>query len=207
MSVTDIAPTKQQPEIPDWWKWPLPPLGGLERLPTFLGKRQIKFRSPFSMPGEVKIKLADVPNFPFTSSFPEATFLQNSDKPMEVHRMTARVTPLDADEKVILFTEDVYKSFLRIFRLRIQDVTKNQLITKNSQLLSDLLDESRGSWEWYDPYTMSRSEGFEVDFDLLDFNSKIILPISQGLPEIKFLRLEITFEGYLVVIAPPTNER
>src|SRR5262249_27405472 len=142
---------------------------------------------------------------PFSSSFPEATFLQNSDKPMEVHRMLARVTPLDGDGNVILLTEQTYKSLLRCVRVRIQDVSKNQLITKNTQLLSDLLDDSTGIWEWYDPYTMSRSEGFEVAFDFLTFNAAA-LALPQG-ATIAQLRLEITFEGYLIVIAPPTNER
>ncbi len=205
MSATEAGP-KQEPQIPDWWKWPLPPLGGIERLPTFFGERQIKFRSPFSMPGELKFHLADLATSPSTA-FPEATFLQNSDKPMEVHRMIARVTALDEDGEVILLPEDLAKSLWRTVRVRIQDVTKNQLITKNAQLLSDLLND-RGVWEWYDPYTMSRSEGFEVLVEFLDFAPKTIAVWGgQASETITDLRLEITFEGYLIVIAPPTNER
>lgn len=199
---------KQQPSIPEWLQWPLPPLGGIERLPTYFGERQIKFRAPYSMPGEYVVKFADNP-LPFSSAFPEATFLQATDKPMEVHRMLADVTPLTTDQagnlNPLLLPAATLKAFLRCVRVSIQDVSKNQLITKNKQLLSDLLDETTGAWEWYDPYTMSRSEGFEISFDFLQFDATAL-----GLPQgvtITGLRLAVTFEGYTIVIAPPTNER
>jgi len=198
-----------QPKIPEWWQWPLPPLGGIERLPTFFGERQIKFRSPFSMPAEklVAFDQAGIPTQLLSDAFPDSAFLQNTDKPFEVHRMIARVTLLDDHDpqQVIFLTEDQYKALLRCVRVRVNDVSKDQLITKNSQLLSDLLNESTGTWEWYDPYTISRSEGFNVAFDILPFNVT-----SLGLPQgvtAASLRLEVTFEGYLIVIAPPTNER
>jgi hypothetical protein len=140
------------------------------------------------MPGELVVQ----PNASGVF-FPEATFLTNVDKPFEIDRLQVRLTALDEDKKVL----DVQPAGLdRRVRLSIQDTSKNEKLTKSAQMVSTLISRNVGSWEWYVPYTMVRSEGFAIGIDTLD------LPAGTS-----YVRVEISFQGSLIVIAPPSETR
>jgi len=160
------------------------------------------------MPGEIVIA-----NNTTGIQYPEATFLHNADKPFEVHRMIARITPFDNQTPPVVLSPVVigavpgFMNILEKFvRLRVRDTSKNENMTKNAQLIGVWTPENRRTWEWEEPYTMVRSEGFEVSVDnVLAPNPTIT--VGNTTTTIANLRVECTFEGYLVVIAPASETR
>lgn len=160
-------------------------------IPASFDDQTIRFRIPYSMPGEQVVEPNASGEF-----FPEAAFLVNVDKPFEIDRMVVRLTALDENKKVL----DVQPATLgRRIKLAVNDTSKNEKLTKASHLVDTLISSvegSDGSWEWYVPYTMVRSEGFNVGIDALDFPAGT-----------SFVRVSISFQGSLIVISLPSETR
>jgi hypothetical protein len=144
--------------------------------------------------------------------FPEATFLQNTDKPFEVHRCIVRLFPFDNNTTPApldpVFTGAVPNllSILQNYaRIRIRDFSKNENLTKAAQLIGTLSKENEMTWEFEDPYTLVRSEGFEVtcDNNLANFN----ITVGAVTTTVGNLRFQVNFEGFLLVIAPASEQR
>lgn len=161
------------------------------RLPNEFAGKLITFRLPYSMPGEIQLS-ADSQGV----QFPEATFLHNVEKPFEIHRMIVRLTGLD--DSVPPVVQPVQPTILeKLVRLRITDTSKNEVLTKNAQLVETLVKLNEQTWEWDEPYTLVRSEGFQVAVDT-----------DAGYPaDTELIRAEVTFQGYLIVIAKPSESR
>ena len=156
------------------------------RLPSDPSDRRVDF-IPYSMPGELVI-----PNSPASGvQFPDATFLFSIDKPFEIHRMIPRITGLDAEGNVVPEQPD-QDTLAGLVKLRIVDFSKNENLTKSSAFVRTLVKGSNErTWEWERPYPLERAEGFQILVDTL--------PIPAFVPAISQLRVEITFQGYLVV--------
>jgi len=143
------------------------------------------------MPGELIVDAGAL-----GKQFPEATFLHNSDKPFEIHRLIPRVTGLDNNGNVITPLVDV-TTLERLTRIRVFDFSKNENLTKNAQLLDGLTKgTSEKTWEWAEPYVLVRSEGFQISVDNI---APAILAAKT--------RMEITLQGFLVVVSPPSEAR
>lgn len=158
-------------------------------MPTHFTGRRIKFRVPYTMPGELI-----VPNGTAGLEFPEAAFLHNIELPFEIWDMSLHAAQLDPETGEVL--ADPLPDIDQFWRLRIQDVSKNQAITKNAQLAAGLKDTNTDTWFWRYPYTIVRAEGFQVSIDNL-------LPDDPG----NELRTAITFRGYLIVLSPASETR
>lgn len=172
------------------------------RLPLMFAGRQITFRIPYSMHGELVID----PNQNGVV-FPQGTFLHNVDKPFEIHRMIPRLTGLDGDG-LILDTQP--ETLAKAIRLNIEDTSKNERLTKVPSLVETLTTANRQTWEWEDPYTLIRSEGFQVAVDSLGFGSVCSVGETCDILEkiaVAQARVEVEFQGYLVVVAPPSETR
>lgn len=166
------------------------------RLPTEFGNRKITFRVPFTMPGELILDSGQL-----GLQFPEATFLHNQDKPFEIHRAIPRVTALDTNSLYYITAQPSIDALFACTRIRIFDVSKNENLTKNAQLLSTMCKgTTERSWEWAEPYTLVRGEGFQVTVDNL-----ATAAIFGG--AFAKTRMELTFEGFLLQIAPPSADR
>lgn len=155
-------------------------------LPTQYNGHPIRERVPYTMAGEL-IVAAGATNI----VFPPATFLQSVDKPFEVWRVKLVASQLDGNNVPIAAPAPNINKF---WRVRMTDVSKDQLLTKNAQLVASLTDTDDDNWWWApEPYTIVRAEGFEVSVDNLLANNA--------------LRAEITFVGYNLIIAPPSETR
>jgi len=166
------------------------------RLPGEFGNRKITFRVPFNMPGELVLDGGQL-----GLQFPEATFLHNQDKPFEIHRLIPRVTALDVNNLYYVTLQPSLDALFSCTRLRIFDVSKNENLTKNAQLLSTLCKgTNERSWEFAEPYTLVRSEGLQITVDNLGTAAIFGGVYSKS-------RIEITFQGFLIQIAPPTADR
>ena len=162
------------------------------RLPAKFAGETITFRVPYSMPGELVVTSQQQ-----GVQFPEATFLHNVDKPFEIHRVHLDTTGED-DSSPPLILNPPLADTNKLVRVNIRDTSKNETLTKAAHLLNTLVLANTGTWEWDDPYTLVRSEGFQVSVDAQAFTNY------QALTS---LRVEVTFQGFLIVIGPPTGTR
>ena len=161
-------------------------------IPTHYADRLITWRSPYTMPGELIVEPGQAGVF-----FPESAFNFAVDKPFEIERMFVRLTSLDAQNAVL----DAQPTTLRkLIRLTVEDVSKSQLLTKARTLVDTLITSpagDAGTWEWYEPYTIERSEGFQVGTD-----AAAAFPANT-----EKVRVEISFQGSLLVIEPASETR
>lgn len=164
------------------------------RLPTQFAGRQIVFRIPYEIAGELNVNASAS-----GVQFPEATFLHNVDKPFEIHRMIPRLTALDSSA-VVQATQPADGMLERLTRLRVLDFSKNEQLTKTPSLVSTMTKgTSERTWEWAEPYYLTRSEGMQVTVDNLAAPAFVTGYAAT--------RVEICFQGFLVVIAPPSEQR
>jgi hypothetical protein len=176
------------------------------RLPLAFAGKDITFRIPYTL-------AADLDAGPNASGivFPEASFLHNVDKPFEIHRirisLTAKGTPAGFTSPTIL--EPQPTTLAKRVRLRITDFSKNENLTKSATLVNQILQQNTQSWDLEEPYTIVRSEGFQVQVDTADFPAVVILD-SNLEPErvpVTLVRVEVSFQGYLDIIGPPSETR
>ena len=173
------------------------------RLPSTWGDRLITMRVPYTMEGEL-IMANNV-----SSQFIDALFTNNVDMPFECHRMIPRVTALD-DANVALANQPSQDLLQSLARLRLVDFGKNVNMTKSPTLLNTLTKgSSERTWEWAEPYYLIRSEGFQATIDTLAFPiwDGGQIPTAPPTVPLVSLRIEIAFQGFLCVVAPPSNTR
>jgi hypothetical protein len=180
---------------------------GEEALPTTYDGKAITWREPYTLGGELI-----VPNNSQGNQFPEATFLHNVDKPGEFHRMIIRLTPFDDDAPPAILpppfigaVENLDTLLAKYIRLRVRDTAKNENLTKTALLADSLVRRNELIWSFFCPYTMTKSEGFEVSVDsiLQDFT----ITVGATTLTVHNVRVEIAFQGYLIYIASPSEAR
>ena len=163
------------------------------RLPDTWAGRKIMMRIPYMMPGEISLMSAEPGRL-----FPAATFEMNVDKPFESHRCKPFVVALD-DNGDVLNPQPVQETLQSLIRIRINDLGKNELMTKAPALLPLITKGSaEQTWEWAEPYTLVRSESFQVTADALAFTN---------FDDVENLRFAFAFQGFLLVVAPPSESR
>lgn len=163
-------------------------------LPDSWADRRITMRVPYSMAGEITLAGAVS-----GQQYPDATFLHSIDKPFEIHRVIPRITGVD-ENGLVIATQPSQEILQSLVRLRIVDFSKNEQLLKSSTLMKLLTKgSSEQTWEWAAPYYLTRSEGFQV---LVDTQT---IPTFD--PEVAQLRIELCFQGFLVVVAPPSERR
>lgn len=176
------------------------------RLPLQFAGKDITFRIPYNIAAELDVG----PNLSGVV-FPEASFLHNVDKPFEIHRtrigLTAKGTPEGFTQPTVL--EPQPTTLEKRVRMRILDFSKNENLTKSATLVSQLLQKNTGAWDLEEPYTIVRSEGFQVQLDTQDYPAVVVLNenIEPERVEVQFIRVEVNFQGYLDIIGPPSEVR
>ncbi len=163
------------------------------RLPDKVANQRIMYRQPWEFFGELTLTSAQTGR-----PYPEATFLNNTDKPFEIHRIIPRITGLDA-QGIPLATQPDQQDMLALVKALITDLGKqNPLMKASTRLRSLTKGSSELTWEWADPYYLFKSEQFQVVLDSDTFPAAATFTS---------LRVELTFEGFFVVIAPPSENR
>jgi len=176
------------------------------RLPLQFAGKDVTFRIPYNIAAELDVG----PNLSGIV-FPEASFLHNVDKPFEIHRviirLTAKGTPATFVTPTVL--EPQPTTLEERVRMRILDFSKNENLTKSSTFVSLLLNRNTGAWDLEEPYTIVRSEGFQVQIDTQDYPAVVILDatIQPERVDVQFVRIELNFQGYLDIIGPPSEVR
>jgi len=169
------------------------------RLPLAFAGKNITFRIPYEMAGEIVLTSAQT-----GAQFPDTVFSHNVDKPFEIHRLKPVISVLDENGAVLpdVPPQEILQQYLRV---RISDLGKNELLTKSPTLLSLLTSgTSKQTWEWDEPYTIVRSEAFQVNVDALSYaNLQAFLDLTAPIS----LRLSLIFQGYVIVVGPPSEAR
>ncbi len=159
-------------------------------MPTHYGGDSIKFRVPYTFAAELIVPAATAAPANLGVDFPAATFEQRIEIPFEIWDMQLDASQLNDNGVPIAAPAPGIDKF---WRVRIQDTSKNQQMTKNQSLVQTIKDRNTGTWFWRYPYTIVRAEGFDIAVDNL-------LPANR-------LRAEIAFRGFLIFTKPASNTR
>lgn len=163
------------------------------RLPSQWAGRVIMDRFPYVFAAELALTTGQR-----GVQFPEASFMHAVDKPFEIHRMIPRVYAQDSDA-ILLPTQPDQDLLSALVRVNINNLGLDQIITKTPTLISLLTKgSSERTWEWADPMYLERSQQIQVVCDALTFPS---------ISELNTLKVSISFEGFLCVVAPPSENR
>ena len=148
--------------------------------------------------------------------------LHNTDKPFEIHRVIVRLTPkatvqyygqTDAKFQALVAGLAQPVELDKLVRIKIEDVSKNENLTKSPVLVGAFQTRLIDTWEWEEPYTLVRSEGLQVQVDTQAYPAVCVSGLAVDDPcvphpvLIETIRLEIVLEGFLVVVAPPSETR
>lgn len=163
------------------------------RLPATFAGRVITARQPWDMAGEIALTSAQ-PGV----QFPDSTFLNNTDRPFEIHRMIPFVVAQDSDGTALTPQPD-QDLISSLIRSKISDLGKVTDLTKSATLLRLLVKgSSERTWELADPYYLVKSEQLQV------INNALTYPAIASLISLKVC---ISFQGFFVTLGPPAGTR
>lgn len=163
------------------------------RLPNTYADRPIYDRDPYAMYGELALTSGSTPR-----EFPPATFQCGTDKPLELHRLIPRLYALDA-QGVMLPTQPDQDLLAGLIKISIKVTNREQAMTRVPTPIGALTKGSaERTWEWADPEYLERSTGFTVVIEASTF---------PAIANLDSILVGLTFEGFMIVIAPPTNNR
>jgi hypothetical protein len=126
--------------------------------------------------------------------------------------MIVRLSPFDDDTPPLILPppfvgaiENLDRLLAKYIRLRVRDTAKNENLTKTAILADSLLKDDSLTWEFWNPYTFTKSEGFEVSVDsiLPDFT----ITVGANTRTVHNVRVEVSFQGYLLIVASPSEAR
>lgn len=157
------------------------------------GDRVITDRMPYEISGELIMA-----GNQSAIQFPDNTFSNNTDKPFEIHRMKPFVWGLGASD-VLLQVQPDQDALAGAVRLYINDLGLNQIITKNPTLIPLMTKgSSERTWEFADPHYLTRGNQIQVIATTLALTN---------FSTITNVRIGLGFQGFLLVVAPPTENR
>jgi len=163
------------------------------RLPDTFAQKKIMYRQPYAMFGE-----KNVVSLAQNQLFADATYQNATDKPFEIHRMKPVILALD-NAGVALPTQPDQDLLQSIVRVKIEDLGKSTPLLKVPTPFSTLVKgTAERTWEWAEPYYLVKSEQFQVSVNCGS------IPVITNLASLQVL---LTFEGFFVVVTPPSENR
>lgn len=167
------------------------------RLPDTFAQRKITFRQPWAFFGD-KLITAAQQNIPY----PDATFQNSTDKPFEIHRMIPRVVAQDADG-IALAAQPAQELMQSIVRIMINDLGKSTPLLKSPTPLDSLVKgSSERTWEWAEPYYLVKGEQLQVTI-----NASAFPTAAPWDADVVSVGVRLCFEGFFLVLAPPSENR
>lgn len=166
------------------------------RLPDSWAGQLITKRDPYSMYGEIVLTTGA------SGSFPEANFNHNVDQPFEIHRLIPRVVGLSGAlvTSGVVATQPDQLLLMSLIKINIERIGGTIKLTKLATPIANLVKgSSELTWEFADPDTVVRQEGYS-----LAAAAKAIPVFSDP---VTGLLVQIEFQGYLLQIRPPSEQR
>jgi hypothetical protein len=166
------------------------------RLPATFAQREIRYRQPWEFYGEISVVSAQQ-----NKQFPDATYMNNTDKPFEIHRVIPRVLALDTNGVAVSVQPD-QELLMALVRVMINDLGKSTPLMKSPTPLDSLVKgTSERTWEWAEPYYLVKGEQFQITTNADTF------PTAAPFASVVSLQVRLTFEGFFLVVAPPSENR
>lgn len=164
------------------------------RLSSEWAGRKITQRIPHTMGAEL-IRAGSLSG----QVFPDAAFNWNIDMPFEVHRLKPQITGLTGANAVVAI-QPAQETLLALVRAKIDRIGGTITLTKTPTLLRQLIKgTSEMTWEFAEPDTIVRQEGYTVTVDTL--------AIPAFADPVTNLRIEIAFQGFLLQLGPASEQR
>lgn len=162
------------------------------RLATTYAGQRITYRVPFAMTGFVDLPIV-TGGAPFAERQADRNFfLHNGDKPFEVHRMRPTALAVNAG---VFSAAVAQETLIAPIQVALRERSRNQAMTASFVPLLNLIKGSAEmTWEWAEPMTLVRGEGYFL---------KAASRQTTGDPT----RLNLTFEGFLLILAPASDSR
>ena len=177
------------------------PFASRDLVPYTFGDRVIKYRFPYTMHAELLIGANG------NETFREDVFRNTIDKPFEIWKMRCLLTAVDAATPPVIYEPQPTTLDKRI-RLMVKAQGLNQDITKVPTLVEHLMDDESRWWQWHVPHTIENNQGMEVNVTSLAFPTYCIpdpgAECALAPAVVNRVRVEITFQGFLIVVAPAT---
>lgn len=168
------------------------------RTPSTFGGRPVLTRLPYAMYGRLDYACDDaggsgVQSMP--AEFATAAFTNNTDLPVEIHRLIPRVFPLIAGSTTY---DDIVASdaLLYTVSVRVLDLLHNQTLTKTATPLINLVKGDEQTWEFADPHYLDVGE-----------NLVIVVERSLKATNAALAAVQICLQGCQLITAPATDRR
>lgn len=130
--------------------------------------------------------------------FPDTVFKNNQNKPFRIDRVRIDITCFDNQATPVAVTpaqmQTVRDAIGKYVRIGITDIDASQPLTKANTLVAALVNRRSWTWEWRTPYDLENGGSFQVVAD------NILANFAIGQTTVANLRIEITFEGRLLVL-------
>lgn len=150
-------------------------------------------RSPYEMQAERALVSAN-PNV----LIEEGLLQVGVDKPFEVHRVIPRIYARTSGN-VFLATQPDQELLAGLVKISIKNTGLDLSMTKNPSRIGALTKgSSERTWEWAEPMTITRTNGFAVSLEADTF---------PAVDTLNNLLVVLTFEGFLLVVAPAMENR
>lgn len=121
-------------------------------------------------------------------TFSSSAFIHNDKRPFEIHRFIPRVYEIDDNGAIV---SDLGDAGLVLIYTTIHDFSQDQDLLKAP---TTPLALTRGTqdrcWEWGEPYTLQRAEGFSARFNVVDL---------VGAVASERIRVMYSFQGHVLV--------
>ena len=173
------------------------------RLPTHYNGKRIAFRVPYAMFSECYLRRTDLAVAAGLGAlFPLEDFVHTEDKPFEIHRFIPTACAIDAEVDhplVLRYAAAPQMDYLQGADVVVRDNAKNVPMNRGAVVGSDnvtLANLVRGSaaqtWEWEDPYIITRGEG------MLETPIESIFTV--GITPDVAIRYMLVLQGFLLVL-------
>lgn len=168
------------------------------RLPAEFAGCKITARQPQSFNGELALTSAQQ-----GQQLPDSTYLNNTDRPFEIHRMIPFCVAQDSSGVALPGVVD-QELLLALVRIKISDLAKGptSFMKASTRIRALLKGTSELTWEFADPYYLAKSEQLQVILDSLTFPAITVDDVA-----IAQILVTITFEGFFITIGPPSDNR
>jgi hypothetical protein len=133
--------------------------------------------------------------------FQDTLFTNQAVYPFEIHRLIPRVYAMD-NASLLLGTQPDFSLLAALIRLDITDLHMDMKLTKAPTLIDAMVKgTTERTWEWAEPYTMPNSAGFQIAA------TSLAAPATFAGSGITQLRLVVTFQGFQLQLAAPSDSR
>jgi len=157
---------------------------------------EVRDMTPYNMPSEITLEASQS-----GIAFPGTDYVNTQEKPFAVYRAIPRVMALD-ENGLLLETQPDVNVLEALIKLRVSLVGFNQEATKANVRISNLVQGSTSerAWVFTEPFILPNQYGVQLFADCDAFPAGFA-------GDVDSLRVSVNLQGFLLVLAPPSDRR